>query len=202
MATIRSVTDNLAAKTLRPVPYSELERSIATFARPESAVGTAAITQLNADLLALVNSPVAAMGRDWDARQRHLLRAASLWSQQPPAGLASQVFQRASEILKSVTGPAAERLMSNRPQDLTEADAQSVEAMVEGLMPISQGLPDDEARSWVIDLVAVWFFAPCTEAIDEASEEDAMALVITGLETAFSAAEFAGTLWDQARGDG
>ncbi|WP_329112107.1 hypothetical protein [Streptomyces sp. NBC_01353] len=58
--------------------------------------------------------------------------------------------------------------------------------------------PALEARAWLVDLVAVGFFAPYTEALDQVDDDaEATELLHCELEKAFSAAEFAGELWDQ-----
>ncbi|MFJ2766591.1 hypothetical protein [Streptomyces sp. NPDC087300] len=69
--------------------------------------------------------------------------------------------------------------------------------MIANLAPIVAGQPHAEARAILIDLVAIAFFAPATEACEELDAQDDAEFLLCEVERAFSAALRAGEVGDQ-----
>ncbi|MEV7004356.1 hypothetical protein AB0N62_43080 [Streptomyces sp. NPDC093982] len=199
MATIHTVRKNLLERLAlyrRQAEIAEIAAQRAGLYRPQLLFTPPVLAALKSGLAAV--QPAHQMNQSWAVHQQQLLRAASLFNQVGwPFAITHQMVQRTTDVLQSLD---EERYSGLRSQDqkLTSEDQARVRSMVDALAPLVTGMPPDEARGLLVDLVAIGLFAPCTEAVDEIDDDDEAAeVLIRGLELAFSAALFAGALWDQ-----
>lgn len=179
-----------------PKITNEVERRASLYSPPQLIFTSTVVTELRSGLSTLQSAYPWDSG--WASVQQQLLHVASLFGRvSPPFAITQQMVHRTIELIEACNQETYDG-WTTCPRQLTQRDQDRVQEMVEALGPVVTSRPPDEARAWLIDLVAVAFFAPCTDALDDVDGDDDTAAILTrGLELAFSAAYLAGELWDQ-----